>query len=160
MTATKFITFGIGCLLLLPFIWSFVLMVLPDKEPSAAAKAAWEQQKAEMIKAAGDQNDPDGIAMGWSGMVTYRGVTVHERLAGVWLLAPRTWVGVLGIAASVTLLLCLFISSFYSVIDDSFGIEIRVPNPAAHQGDVLLQKEGSDNSWANPRPANTNKIPK
>jgi hypothetical protein len=157
MTATKFITFGIGCLLLLPFIWSFVLMVLPPSEPSDEVKAIWEHEKAKMLQEAGDQNDPDGMAMGWSGMITYRGVTVHERLAGVWLLAPRTWVGVLGIAASAALILCLFISSFYPVIDDSFGVEFRIPNPESGGG--LLQNEEAASIWGNPPQGNTNKNP-
>ncbi|MBE2287272.1 MAG: hypothetical protein IAE77_27710 [Prosthecobacter sp.] len=159
MTATKFITFGIGCLLLLPFIWSFVLMVLPPSEPTEEAKAIWEHEKAKMLQESGDQNDPDGMVIGASGMITYRCVTIHERLAGVWLLAPRTWVGVLGIASCATLLLCLFVSSFYHVVDDSFGVEIRVPKPASHEGDALLQSESSDNSWVNPPPANTKRNP-
>ncbi|MFN0078980.1 MAG: hypothetical protein ACKVY0_21170 [Prosthecobacter sp.] len=160
MTATKFITFGIGCLLLLPFIWSFILMVLPPAKPSDEAKALWEQEKAKMLQEAGDQNDPDGIAMGWSGMISYRGVTMHERLAGVWLLAPRTWVGVLGLVASAAVLFCLFVSSFYSVIDDSFGVEIRYPNPEANAGGIQPLSEKDNAGWTNPTLENDRKSSK
>jgi hypothetical protein len=126
MTATKFITFGLGCLLLLPFIWSFILMVRPAPEPPAEEKAFWEQERANLAAETAQTDVGNDFVMGFTEVTTYKAVTPHPGLMHVWLLASRGWVGVVGLIASMALLACLFISSFFPVIVESFGYEHHI----------------------------------
>ena len=141
MTSTKFITFGIGCVLLLPFIWCFVLMVFPTKaSPEEAAELAniekLQKQAEEQLRAS-DSLSGDGICYGVTSVTTYEAVTLHPKLADVWLLASRKWVGVMGLAASLVLLPCLFISSFFPVIVSSFTVEHQSPMHQSSQEPIL-----------------------
>lgn len=149
MTSTKFITFGIGCVLLLPFIWCFVLMVFPtNPSPEEAAQlASMEklQKQAEDQLRASNSSSGEGIFFGVTSVTTYEAVTLHPKLAGVWLLASRKWVGTIGLIASLALLACLLISSFFPVIVSSFSIEHQSAASPSIQNSSLEQ--ASD--WTN-----------
>ena len=134
MPDTKYLTFGIGCLLLLPFIWSFILMVLPDPPPlTEAEREAWARENLP-IQPTTSKGPDSAIVMGMTMVTTYQAVTPHPNLGSIWMLAKRKWVGVIGLAASLLLLLCLFVSSFIPVVTESYTIEhkIELPEPPAN----------------------------
>ena len=150
MTATKFITFGIGCLLLLPFIWSFVLMVLPPPQLSDEEQTVMKSEKARMEAEQKLAQSGNQFVMGFTSVTTYKAVTPHPKLMFVWLLASRWWVGVMGLSAVLVLIFCLFISSFFPIIVESFGYEHHVQMEAptnlemGFQIDDLLEKKSTE----------------
>jgi hypothetical protein len=129
MPWTKYITFSIGCLLLLPFIWSFVLMLRPESPTPDHVER--EKMIQEHLSAHGmpvnDAGPEATFTIGFTSITSYSAVTPHQSLGNIWLLAPRKWVGVLGLVASFAMLLCLGISSFCPVMTDSFGFEHQLP---------------------------------
>ena len=109
-------------------------MVLPDPPPlTEAEREAWVSANLPAPTALSTDSDST-LTMGMTMVTTYQAVTPHPSLGNIWLLFQRKWVGVVGLAASLLLLLCLFVSSFIPVVTDSYTIEhkIELPEPPAN----------------------------
>ena len=118
MLFTKVITFMLGCALLSPFIWSFGQMIFHDAkaaERSAAAQIESMMKEQALEEMSDGKNSSGEVAMNFSAIGVSPVLTIHPTLGRVWVVSPRPWVGLVGMACCLVMLGLLALSSFKTV---------------------------------------------
>ena len=107
MLLPKISTILIGALLLLPFAVTFLKMILKDG-PDPSTQAEFEKMSKEM-RLGLDQISTSNVTV-MRAIAIYECVTIHPRLARIWQLSPRRWVGIVGFGL-VAVLFAIFVFS-------------------------------------------------
>jgi hypothetical protein len=145
MIATRVTTVLLAGLLLLPFVITFVQMIVRTK-PDDATVAEFERLSREMRSELDELGGNGSMARA---IVFYDAISIHPRLHYVWSVSPRRWAGVVGLTLVACLLALLAFSVCFPKPTLSQGYATSDPGTEGTESDIPFKNQSFIIRWDN-----------